>query len=313
MGLHHDHSQTHHNHSHAHDHDHGHSHHAASYGKAFAVGILLNIAFVLIEGGYGLKINSLALIADAGHNLSDVASLILAWAGLIVANKKSSSKHSYGWKKASVLAAFINSVFLLVAMGSLAWEAVGRFNSPVQTEGITIMIIAGIGILINGATALLFAAGRDKDINIRGAFLHMLADALISAGVVVSGALTLKWNFTWIDPVTSLVISVVIVLGTWRLLTQSVHLLFDGVPDHVDPLKVKNFLSQQSGVKNIFDLHIWAMSTTEVALTAHLHVPEVKITDDYLHKIKKELHDQFEIDHVTLQIVQDPNHNVYCN
>ncbi len=313
MGIHH--SDCDHNHSHGntHGHSHDHSHQVKTYGKAFTIGILLNIIFVLIEGSYGFKINSLALIADAGHNLSDVAGLILAWAGMIAANKKTNSKHSYGWKKASVFAAFINAIFLLIAMGSLAWEAVHRFNSPVQTEGITIMIVAGIGILINGATALLFASGRDKDINIRGAFLHMLADALISAGVVIAGAITLKWNYTWIDPVTSLVIAFIIVIGTWRLFKQSLHLLFDGVPDGIDYQAVKKYLSERNGVKNVFDLHIWAMSTTEVALTAHLHMPDGNPSDSFLNEVSHELHHHFKIEHVTLQVMRSPNSESYCH
>ncbi|MFZ3231414.1 MAG: cation diffusion facilitator family transporter [Pseudobdellovibrio sp.] len=298
--------------NHNHTHQHQHAHEVKSFGKAFAIGIILNILFVLIEGGYGFKINSLALLADAGHNLSDVAGLILAWAGMVIARKKVNAKHSYGWKKASILAAFANSIFLLVAMGSLAWEAVGRFNEPVQAEGLVIMAVAGVGIVINSVTAFLFIAGKDHDINIRGAFWHMLADALISAGVVIAGAISLKFNYSWIDPVTSLLIAVVIVFGTWRLFIQSMHLLFDGVPDSIDLEKVKEFLGSQPGVKAVFDLHIWALGTTQIALSAHLQVPEGNEDDEFLAKITDELHHKFDIDHATIQVNKKPHLNECC-
>lgn len=216
---------------------HEHSHSAVSFNAAFAVGIALNMGFVLIEGFYGLKVNSLALLADAGHNLSDVAGLVLAWGGMLAGRLRPNARHTYGWKRASILAAFVNALLLLVAMGSLVWEALHRLKSPEPIEGVTIMVVAGIGIVVNTATALLFMRGRESDLNIRGAFLHMAADALVSAGVVVAGGLALWFGWAWLDPVVSLAIAAVIVVGTWSLFKQSLHLLFDGVPDGVDRVR----------------------------------------------------------------------------
>jgi cobalt-zinc-cadmium efflux system protein len=229
----------------------GHSHGPASYNSAFAVGIGLNLAFVAIEAFYGWKINSLALLADAGHNLSDVIGLVLAWGGALAGRLRPDARHTYGWKRASILAAFINALLLLVAMGSLAWEAVHRLQSPVPTEGVTIMVVAGIGIVVNTATALLFMRGRQGDLNIRGAFLHMAADALVSAGVVVAGALALWFGWAWLDPVVSLLIAAVIVLGTWSLFRQSLHLLVDGVPESVDLHAVQALLASLPGVARV--------------------------------------------------------------
>ncbi|MFT7401838.1 MAG: cobalt-zinc-cadmium efflux system protein, partial [Hydrogenophaga sp.] len=243
---------------------HDHSHAPANFNKAFAIGIGLNTVFVAIEAFYGWKINSLALLADAGHNLSDVAGLVLAWAGALAGKLQPNARHTYGWKRGSVLAAFANALLLLVAMGALVWEAVGRLMSPkplVSNEGVTIMVVAGVGILINTATALLFMRGRGRDLNIRGAFLHMAADALVSAGVVVAGALTLWMGWIWLDPVVSLLIAAVILVGTWSLFRQSLHLLFDGVPDSVDPQAVHDYLLGLPGVSRVHDLHIWAMDT----------------------------------------------------
>lgn len=291
---------------------HGHSHQVKSFGKAFAVGIVLNLAFVAIEFYYGLKIDSLALMADAGHNLSDVAGLILAWVGLTLALKKGNSKHSYGWKKASILAAFGNAIFLLVAMGSLMWEAVGRLSSNTAPEANTIMVVAFIGILVNTITAFLFFAGSKQDLNIRGAFLHMLADALVSAGVVLTGFLTLKFGFNWIDPVTSIIIAVVIIAGTARLFFQSLHMLFDGVPASINFEEVKKYLLSKPGVSQIFDLHIWSMGTTEVALTAHLQMPGGLSDDAFITELTHELHDKFGIEHVTIQVVQSQPRGANC-
>ena len=227
-------------------HEHGRS--ATSFNAAFAIGIGLNIAFVAIEAFYGWKIGSLALLADAGHNLSDVIGLVLAWGGALAGKLRPDARHTYGWKRASILAAFVNALLLLVAMGSLAWEAVHRLQSPQPVEGVTIMVVAGIGIVINTATALLFMRGRDSDLNIRGAFLHMAADALVSAGVVVAGGLALWFGWSWLDPVASLVIAAIIVVGTWSLFRQSLHLLFDGVPDSVDLHAVQALLEALPGV-----------------------------------------------------------------
>jgi len=286
----------------------GHSHAPASFNRAFAIGIALNLAFVGIEAFYGWKINSLALLADAGHNLSDVAGLVLAWGGALAGRLRPDARHTYGWKRATILAAFANALLLLMAMGALVWEAVGRLMSgdvALQGQGVTIMVVAGIGIVINTATALLFMRGGD-DLNIRGAFLHMAADALVSAGVVVAGALTLWRGWVWLDPMVSLLIAAVILWGTWDLFKQSLHMLFDGVPDSVDPLAVRALLAALPGVSRVEDLHIWAMGTSHVALTAHLVMPQGSPGDGFLKDATAKLHDGFEITHVTLQVVQAP-------
>ena len=287
-------------------HDHGHSHAPASFDRAFGIGIALNIAFVAIEAFYGWKINSLALLADAGHNLSDVIGLVLAWGGALAGRLRPDARHTYGWKRASILAAFINALLLLVAMGSLAWEAVHRLQSPQPVEGVTIMVVAVIGIVVNTATALLFMRGRKADLNIRGAFLHMAADALVSAGVVVAGGLALWFGWAWLDPVVSLLIAAVIVIGTWNLFKQSLHLLFDGVPESVDLHAVQALLESLPGVAYVSDLHVWAMGTSEIALTAHLVMPEGGGDDRFLDHATDELHEHFEIRHVTLQVTRAP-------
>lgn len=283
---------------------HEHSHTAANYNAAFAIGIGLNIAFVAVEAFYGWKVNSLALLADAGHNLSDVIGLVLAWGGALASRLRPDARHTYGWKRASILAAFINAVLLLVAMGSLAWEAVHRLRSPQPIEGVTIMVVAGVGIVVNTITALLFMRGRERDLNIRGAFLHMAADALVSAGVVVAGGLALWLGWTWLDPVASLVIAAVIVAGTASLFRQSLHLLFDGVPASVDLHAVQALLESLPGVARVHDLHVWAMGTAEIAMTAHLVMPGGPADDAFLRDATEQLHDRFGIEHVTLQVMQ---------
>ena len=285
---------------------HDHPHAPADFNSAFAVGIGLNIAFVAIEAFYGWKVNSLALLADAGHNLSDVIGLVLAWGGALAGKLRPDARHTYGWKRASILAAFINALLLLVAMGSLVWEAVHRLQSPEPIQGVTIMVVAGVGIVVNTVTALMFMRGRDSDLNIRGAFLHMAADAVVSAGVVVAGGLALWFRWDWLDPVVSLLIAAVIVLGTWNLFKQSLHLLFDGVPDSVDLLAVQSLLEELPGVARVHDLHVWAMGTTEIALTAHLVMPDGQADDAFLEQATRELHSHFDIDHVTLQVVRVP-------
>jgi len=282
---------------------HEHSHAPANFNRAFAVGIALNIIFVAIEAFYGWRVNSLALLADAGHNLSDVAGLALAWAGALAVKVRPDARHTYGWKRATILAAFANALLLLLAMGGLTWEAIGRLTSgdvSLQEQGVTIMVVAGIGIVINTATALLFMRGGD-DLNIRGAFLHMAADALVSAGVVVAGALTLWMGWVWLDPVVSLLIAAVILWGTWGLFKQSLHLMFDGVPDSVDTDAVRKRLLGLPGVSDVHDLHVWAMGTSQIALTAHL-VTEATDTSALLHEAQEALHEHFEIRHVTLQL-----------
>ena len=281
---------------------HGHSHAPKSFNSAFAIGIGLNIGFVLIEGIYGWKIDSLALLADAGHNLSDVAGLLLAWVAAMAGRLRPDHRHTYGWQRASILAAFINAILLLVAMGALAWEAVQRLQTPGATEGVTIIAVAAVGVLINGITAALFMSGSKDDLNIRGAFLHMAADALVSLGVVAAGALYLWQGWTWLDPVVSLIIAAVIIAGTWSLFKQSVHLLFDGVPESVDLVALDQWLHSLNGVEEVHDLHVWALSTYDNALTAHLVMPAGHPGDVFYKEVGEGLHDRFGISHTTLQI-----------
>jgi cobalt-zinc-cadmium efflux system protein len=296
-----------HNHSHDHGHNHGHDPHGhdhalPGHGRAFAIGIALNVGFVIIEAYYGWVSGSLALLADAAHNLGDVGGLLLAWAAFAAARLRPDDRHTYGWRRGSILASFINAVILLVAMGSLGWEAVQRFQEPAPVEAGTVMIVAAIGVLINAATAALFMAGRKKDLNIQGAFMHMAADALVSVGVVAAGALYLWQGWTWIDPLASLIIALVVVIGTWSLFKQSLHLLFDGVPEHIKLPEVRDCLQAIAGVASVHDLHVWAMSTAEPALTAHLVTRGERGTDAILQEAQHTLHERFDIKHVTLQI-----------
>ena len=319
---HHDHSDAH-GDSHGHDPVHnpghaapGHSHAPANFDRAFAIGIALNSAFVAIEAFYGWRVDSLALLADAGHNLSDVAALVLAWVAALAGRRRPTPRYSYGFKRASILAAFTNALLLLVAMGSLAWEAAGRLRAPVATDGLTVIAVATVGIFVNGATALMFMRGRGHadegvghaghDLNIRGAYLHMAADALVSAGVVVAGALTLAFGWAWLDPVASLAIAAVIVWGTWSLMRQSTHLLFDGVPEHIALPAVREYLASLPGVAQVCDLHVWAMGTEQVALTAHLVVHEGQGGDAFLATATDGLQGRFGIAHVTLQVMIAP-------
>jgi len=283
---------------HNHEHDHG----PADFNRAFAVGIALNVLFVVIEAFYGLKVSSLALLADAGHNLSDVVGLVLAWGGALAGGLRPDLRHTYGWQRGTILAAFANALLLLVAMGSLAWEAVGRLSAPEPVQGITVMVVAGIGIVINTATALLFMRGRNNDLNIRGAFLHMAADALVSVGVVVAGGLALWFGWNWLDPVAGLLIAVVILVGTWSLFRQSLHLLFDGVPEEIDLPAVRIYLESLPGVEHVHDLHVWAMGTSQIAMTAHLVMPDGSSGDAFLEEIAETLHHRFNIEHPTIQI-----------
>ncbi len=284
---------------------HLHHHGPTAFSRAFAIGIALNLAFVVVEAGYGWRVGSLALLADAGHNLSDVAGLVLAWVASLAAGRVPDHRHTYGWQRASILAAFANAVLLLVAMGSLLWEASHRLQSPAPTDGITIMVIAAIGVLVNGATAALFMSGSKSDMNIRGAFLHMAADALVSLGVVACGALYLWTGWAWLDPVTSMAIALVIIAGTWSLFRQSLHLLFDGVPESVVLAEVDTLLRALPGVEDVHDLHVWAMSTTDIALTAHLVMPGGHPGDAFLARIADDLHARFHITHPTIQIELD--------
>ncbi len=285
--------------------EHPHHHGPAEFSRAFAVGIALNLGFVVVEAAYGWKVDSLALLADAGHNLADVAGLVLAWIASLAARRLPDHRHTYGWQRASILAAFANAVLLLVAMGSLLWEAGHRLQTPAPTDGITVMVVAAIGVAVNGATAAMFIAGSKSDMNIRGAFLHMAADALVSLGVVGSGALYLWIGWTWLDPVTSMAIALVIIAGTWSLFRQSLHLLFDGVPESIVLADVDAVLRSMPGVGEVHDLHVWAMSTTGIALTAHLVMPGGHPGDAFLEQVAHQLHEQFHITHPTIQIELD--------
>jgi len=282
---------------------HLHDHQPKQYDNVFIIGIALNIIFVAIEAFYGWHIQSLALLADAGHNLSDVAGLVLAWLSMLAARLNASDRHTYGWKKGTIIASFLNASLLLIAMGALAWEAIGRFDQVTLTEGSTIMWVAGVGVVINAVTAWLFLSGSQTDLNIRGAFLHMAADTLVSLGVVISGALYLKWQWNWLDPMMSLIIVAVVVISTWSLLYKSLHLLFDGVPDNIDTASVKQLLVDIPNVISVHDLHIWAMSTTQNALSVHVVIADDKLNHDHLLQlISKQLQQQENLNHITVQI-----------
>lgn len=301
MSTSHDHPSGHDGHAHTP----GHSHAPADFGRAFLIGTTLNIGFVIVEAGFGFATNSMALLADAGHNLSDVLGLLVAWAAATLAKKSPSERYTYGWRRSSILAALFNALFLLVAIGAIAFEAVRRFSHPQPVDGGTVMLVAGIGVVINTVTALLFASGRKGDINIRGAYLHMAADAAVSAGVVIAGLVILQTGWSWIDPVTSLFIAAVILFGTWALLKESVALSMDRVPSGIDPEAVTTSLEALSGVARVHDLHIWAMSTTEVALTCHLVMPGGRLDDDFLRAAAKMLRETYGIGHSTIQIETD--------
>jgi len=279
-----------------------HHHHTANYGRAFAIGITLNVLFVLVEVFYGWQADSLALLSDAGHNLSDVLGLVIAWGGFYLGKLRPNQKHTYGLGRASILAALFNALILLIAIGGIAWEAVARFSHPVPIEGSIVMWVAGIGVLINGITAWLFMSGNQDDLNLRGAFLHMAADALVSLGVVIAGAVFIWTGWTWLDPAISLAIALVILLGTWDLLRQSLHLSLDGVPASIELNRVRAYLVSLPQVCGAHDLHVWAMSTSDIALSVHLSMPEGHPGDAFLEQIGRELHDRFAIEHATIQI-----------
>lgn len=286
-----------------HHHTHGHLHHAhGRYDRLFGIGILLNAGFVVIEVYFGLQSNSLALLADAGHNLSDVLGLVLAWIGVAVGRLRPDARHTYGWQRASIFAALINALVLLLAMGGMAWEAVHRFASPAPVVAHTVIAVAAAGVLVNGLTAWLFLSGSRNDLNIRGAFLHMAGDALVSLGVVLAGLLYLQTGWLWLDPVLSLAIAGVIIYSTWSLFRQALHLSFDGVPASVDLHQVHRALLDLPGVEAAHDLHVWAMSTSETALTVHLVMPAGHPGDAWLSDATGMLHDRFDIAHATLQI-----------
>ncbi|KRB52853.1 cation diffusion facilitator family transporter [Phenylobacterium sp. Root700] len=300
----HDHDHDHGAHAHAHGHAHGpggHSHAPKDFGRAFAIGVGLNFAFVLAETGVGLWSGSLALLADAGHNLSDVLSLLLAWGATVLAKSAPTSRRTYGLRKATILASLANAVLLLVAVGVIVSEAIHRFSEPTSIATWPVMIVAAIGVVINTATALMFMKGHE-DLNIRGAFLHMAADAAVSLAVVIGAGIIALTSLFWIDPALSLLIAAVIVIGTWSLLRDSVDLVLDAAPKGVDVEAVRAWLLAQPGVTEVHDLHIWAMSTTETALTAHVTRPQNEDGDNFLHATCEGLAAKFSIGHSTLQV-----------
>jgi cobalt-zinc-cadmium efflux system protein len=303
MTEHHDHVGHDHSHAHGnHAHGPGHAHAPTSFGKAFAVGIGLNVGFVVLEAAYGVLGNSVALLADAGHNLSDVLGLVVAWVATVLAKRSPSARYTYGMKGSSILASLFNAVFLLVAVGAIGWEAIQRFGEPAPVAGKTVMVVAAVGILVNGITAWLFASGAKGDINIRGAFLHMAADAAVSAGVVLAGLVILYTGWAWLDPAVSLGIVAVIVWSTWGLLRDSLAMSLAAVPPGIDPAEVRAHLGSLPGVTAIHDLHIWPMSTTDVALTAHLVVPGGAPGDAFLLHAAREMRERFGIGHATFQV-----------
>lgn len=281
---------------------HDHSHQSGNYNRAFAVGITLNMAFVIIEAAYGVGSESLALIADAGHNLSDVVSLLLAWGAGMLARKAATEKRTYGFRKATVMASLCSAILLLVALGGITWEAIGRFANPLPVEGMTVIVVASIGVVINTVTALLFFKGQRNDLNIKGAFLHMAADAGVSLGVVAAGIIIFFKGWLWIDPVISLVIVSVIVVGTWGLLKDSMNYAMDAVPDRINISALRQYLMGLDGVERIHDLHVWPLSTTETALTVHLVLNCTKTDNRFLFDLQQHLHDHFGIAHSTIQI-----------
>ncbi len=291
-----------HGHDHGHDHAPGHHHAPRDFGRAFAVGVVLNTAFVVVEATFGFLSGSMALVADAGHNLSDVLGLLVAWAATIAARRPASARFTWGLKSSTILAALANAVLLLLAIGAILFETVHRLIWPVAPDGGTMIWVAALGIAINTATALMFMKGRKHDLNVRGAFLHMAADALVSVGVVAAGVVIVLTGWVLIDPLISLVIVAVIGWGTWGLLRDSVKLGLNAVPQGIDEGAVRALLAGLPGVASVHDLHIWPMSTTETALIAHLTMPGGHPGDDFLHQTTHELEHRFAIGHATLQV-----------
>lgn len=283
-------------------HNHSHSHSIGNYNRAFAIGVSLNVVFVVIEITYGLFADSLALIADAGHNISDVVSLLLAWGASVLATKGTTDKRTYGFRKVTVVASLVSAILLLVALGGITWEAIGRFQNPRPVEGITVIVVASIGVIINAFTALLFVQGQKHDLNIRGAFLHMAADAGVSLGVVIAGVFILMEGWLWVDPLVSLVIVAVIFFVTWGLLRDSINYVIDAVPKGIDIVGIREYLISFDHVNHFHDLHVWPLSTSEVALTVHLVVNSGSLDNNFLINLQKYLHDEFGIEHSTIQI-----------
>jgi cobalt-zinc-cadmium efflux system protein len=291
----------------------GHAHHHdQDFTRAFAIGIALNLGIVLVELVYGFMANSMALIADGGHNLSDVLGLTVGWAGAVMAKKSPSPRFTYGLKKASILSALVNALFLLIAVGAIAAEAVRRLFSPAPAEAHTMIWVAAAAIVVNGATAMLFARGRERDINVQAAFQHMAADAAVSAAVVFAGVIILWTGQRWIDPAMSLCVAAVILWGSVGLMRESVGMSLMGVPSGIELVHVHEALGELVGVETVHDLHVWPLSTTETALTAHLVAPQVASTDALLQSARAMLHDRFGIEHCTLQIERIHLKDTHC-
>jgi cobalt-zinc-cadmium efflux system protein len=307
MSAHHDHPPDH-DHGHAghagHPH-HGHKHHHAPPARmttAFVVGIVLNVSFVVLGVIAGVIAHSTALLADAAHNMGDVLGLGAAWGATILARRSRTERRTYGLRRTTILAALANGGLVLFAIGGVVWEAIQRLGAPPPVDGAVVAIVAAIGVLLNGIAALMFVRGRDKDMNIRGAFLHLAADAVVSAGVVVAGIVVWTTGWAWIDPAVSLLVSLIILRGTWALVREAMDLLLDAVPGHIDPVAVEAYLAGLPDVTGVHDLHIWSMSTTEVALTAHLIVPWETCSPRMLAEIANDLERRFHIGHVTIQL-----------
>ncbi len=290
----------------------GHDHGAVTtnFNMAFLLGISLNIAYVVVEALAGWKYNSLALLSDAGHNLSDVGSLLLAWFAISLLRKKSSYKHTYGFGKATILAALTNGVLLMIAIGALLYESLGRLfeGTPEQPHSVSIMAVAAFGIIINGITAFLFMKDQRHDLNIRGAFLHMAADTAVSAGVVIAGAVIFFTDAYWIDPLMGVLICLVIGISSLKLLKSSLHLTMAGVPEHINTREVEDYLRRQQGVQGVHDLHIWALSTAQIALTVHIVRDVTQIDDQFLARISHDLKEKFDISHPTIQVENTAMH-----
>lgn len=294
-----------HNHSHSHDHGHHHHHHfleKENYNKAFALAVILNLAFTILETGYAVLAHSMSLLADAGHNLADVFGLLMGWGASVLLYRAASEKYSYGYKKMTLLAALANALLLVAASAVIIFESVDKLLHPVAVNELIIIIVAAIGIVINGGTALLFLRGQQKDLNIKAAYWHLAADALLSVGVVITGAIIFFTHWFWLDPIVGLAIIMVILHGTWGLLRGSVDLLLGAVPHNVNQQEVRDYLQHITGVEAIHDFHIWALSTQEVALTAHLIMPTGTLSDADHAEINHVLRDKFSIHHITLQV-----------
>jgi cobalt-zinc-cadmium efflux system protein len=308
----HDHGHDHdHGHHHGHDHAHGHGHHhhaPTNIGRAFAIGVILNTAFVLVEVGAGFHAGSMALLADAGHNLSDVLSLLLSWGAVVLAKRAPTARRTYGLRKATILASLTNAVLLLLAVGAIVSESIQRLTHPGTVATTMVMVTAAVGVVINTATALMFMRGSHGDLNVRGAFLHMASDAAVSLAVVIGAGVIALTGLEWVDPALSLLIAVVIVLGTWGLLRDSVDMALDAAPRGLDVAAVRDWLCRLPGVHEVHDLHIWAMSTTETALTCHVIRPLNADGDQFLHSACEGLAARFNIGHATLQVETDAAH-----